>query len=331
MIFIIARAQLPNETLSIIAEMLVLDFEPATNIKSFILTCKRAQEIGDRLLYRSVLLGRMSDIECFTFFARLITKGKARFVKTLEIPDSFPIQTSSLHALMGQSFLKSLFNLEELIILQQCEIPFFHMDLPLSVAAPVVVHANQSSTIFTPPNTTFWSPSMFTELPFQLEQLVGTFSNPETTAALFSAQPLIRRWASTGDLPMQMLEWTMPALKAICFTVGSLIHNSSIRETMSIADMPSRSKLERLSVRGLEKADLIGDAGLLSFSNVTTLSIEMLKFPNMSQHGMLTDIMKYAPKLSHLTFMTLGKGVRATGVRRQNQMVRFVLSSIFPH
>lgn len=310
--------------------MLMFDFEPATNIKNFILTCKRAQVIGDPFLYRSVLLGRISDIESFTFFGRSIREGKAHFVKTLEIPDSFPIQTSSTDALMGQSFLGSLINLRELIILQQCEIPFFLIDHPPSTAAPMTLHINQSSTIIiTPPNTTFWTAAMFENLPFQLKDLVGTFSNPKTSSALFGAQSSIRRWASIGDLPKQMLKWAVPALQAISFVVGSSIHGSSMQETMSIADLPFCSRLQELGIRGIGRSDLIGDAGLLSFAKITSLSIEMWKCPEVTQEGMLTDIMKCAPELSHLTFKTIGNGAKVTGARRQKIMVRLAADVIY--
>lgn len=301
-----------------VAQTLILDFENSTNIRNFILTSKRNQAIGNPILYRSVLLGHIRDIQMFNFFARSIAREHALYVRAIELPDSFPISTTPLDTVDATSLLGRLPNLKTLTI-------------SASSISRNTAHVTSQTpdTVTTPAFSTFWTPAMFENVPFKLDQLVGAFTNPKVCAALFATQPVIRGWATKGGIPAQLFDWTTPSLKQICIDLSPHLQQSWMGNSIPLAELPFRSRIRKLVVRGtggcgapgVHGSSYFNEYDLASLENVTTLSVAMLKAPNMTQYEMLTRIMKSTPKLTRLTFWTFGIDAIAVGAERQRYMV----------
>lgn len=86
-------------------------------------------------------------------------------------------------------------------------------------------------------------------------------------------------------------------------------------------DLPFRARIRELVIHGTGATDVFHGRGLLTFVNISSLSITMLKSPHMTQYDMLDRVIKSAPKLEHLTFRTLGVGAAAIGAERQKYVV----------
>lgn len=269
------RARLPLETWREIGRILMFDSRTSADLKNFMISCKDAHVIGDPILFRRVLLGNETEIRNFAEWAGVLIQRKADLIYEIGLPDSFETDPTVEDTGLGQLLLASLPNLKEISIISKRSTP-----------------------------GTFWTPSMFKDLPFRLERLVGVFSNPDSTKALLAAQPHIRSWKAVNyDLPRYIQDCRPPNLEAVCFSVTA-VTTRKIACSMPLEDKALRSHLIKVVIRGNINRDVIDS--LLSYTALRSLSICMPNEPTDTQTNLLRRIGINVPTLVHLTVWTFG-------------------------